>query len=254
VLASTGYSSVGCQISGNLLFTIYPDPTTKLTKLGFKSDQGAVVLAYLFMQLHISIAFAVILHPAFYIFERLVLGMHKRAADDIEALQYAAADTPADEIKDRNSKGSVVSIADIEKTHDHDAEEAAEYKGHELKYIPMRLAVMTALVVASIALKDHFLDLADFVGASAISVSCITLPIIFYFKKCWTSIPAYEKIAGLLVVVVCLVLGTYVTIKTGKSLFTPGKPDPNAPTFPFCHPEFQKNLYYNATAAKLGGN
>ncbi|GLD97405.1 hypothetical protein PINS_up006089 [Pythium insidiosum] len=62
VLASTGYSTVGCQISGNLLFTIYSNPQVGLTKLGFKSDWGMVVLAYLFMQLHIQIAFSVILH------------------------------------------------------------------------------------------------------------------------------------------------------------------------------------------------
>ncbi|GAB9477975.1 Amino acid/auxin permease, partial [Globisporangium polare] len=51
-LASTGYSAVGCQISGNLLFSIFPNAVTGLSRLGFRSDKGMAVLAYLFMQLH----------------------------------------------------------------------------------------------------------------------------------------------------------------------------------------------------------
>uniref|UniRef100_H3H577 Amino acid transporter transmembrane domain-containing protein n=1 Tax=Phytophthora ramorum TaxID=164328 RepID=H3H577_PHYRM len=124
VLASTAYSSVGCQISGNLLWSIYPDTETGLTTLGFASDWGAVVLAYLFMQLHITIAFSVILNPAFYICERIVLGMHKQSADDIEnnLMSYADAATPADvaehsEKESRASKRSFISVADNENVH-----------------------------------------------------------------------------------------------------------------------------------------
>ncbi|KAE8971682.1 hypothetical protein PR002_g26747 [Phytophthora rubi] len=53
-LASTAYSAVACL------------------------HWGVVVLAYLVMQLHITVAFSVIVNPAFYIAERLALGMHKR--------------------------------------------------------------------------------------------------------------------------------------------------------------------------------
>ncbi|GLD97377.1 hypothetical protein PINS_up006061 [Pythium insidiosum] len=248
-LASTGYSAVGCQISGNLLFTIYSNPQAGLTKLGFKSDWGMVVIAYLFMQLHIQIAFSVILHPAFYIFERLVLGMHKKKTDDIEALNYAASKTPGDDIAARQSKGSVVSMADIEKENDDEEEESAEYKGHELKYMSLRIVMIALLTLLSIVLKDHFLDLTDFVGASAISLSCIILPILFYLKKLWTQVPVWEKAAGLLVVIVCLVLGCYVTYKTGKNLFSPVHSKPTDPKFPFCADEFKFDLYYNASAA-----
>ncbi|EEY57431.1 Amino Acid/Auxin Permease (AAAP) Family [Phytophthora infestans T30-4] len=98
ILASTAYSAVGCQISGNLLFTIYPDADTGMTSLGFKSDWGAVVLAYLFMQLHITIAFSVLLNPVFYLSERLALGMHKKKQSDIESgLTYAEMGTSAKE-------------------------------------------------------------------------------------------------------------------------------------------------------------
>jgi hypothetical protein len=61
-----------------------PAVDTGLTTLGFASNWGAVVLAYMFMQLHITIAFSVILNPAFYITERLFMGMHKQLPEDIE--------------------------------------------------------------------------------------------------------------------------------------------------------------------------
>ncbi|KAG6612406.1 Amino Acid/Auxin Permease (AAAP) Family [Phytophthora cinnamomi] len=226
VLASSGYSSMGCQISGNLLFTIYPDTATGLTSLGFASNWGAVVLAYLFMQLHVTIAFAVVVSPAFYIAERLVLGMHQQntqerlPGDDVEAaISYDPTDEEA---------------------------EAAEYRGaNAIKYVLLRIAIVALQVLASVLLKDHFSDLSDFVGSSAITMSCIILPIVFYLKRCWTRVPMYEKVPALLVVFVCFVLGCYVTYLSGKELFAPSESDVN---FPFCAPKYQDNVYYNYTA------
>ncbi|KAJ0391568.1 hypothetical protein P43SY_010956 [Pythium insidiosum] len=249
VLAVMGYSAVGCQISGNLLFTIYANSTTGLTNLGFRSDWGAVVLAYLFMQLHIQIAFAVILHPVFYLFERVFLGMHSRHLDT-DDVDYATALTPQEKsIPADENKPSLVSLeADVQDTTEEE-DEAAEYAGRAMRYIPLRLVVISALTIISILLKDQFLDLADFVGASAISISCILLPIIFYFKKLWTTIPMWEKAAGSLVMVVCLVLSIYVSYKTGKNLFSP--PTTQGPPFPFCAGELKTKLFYNATEASL---
>jgi vesicular inhibitory amino acid transporter len=250
-LAGSGYSAVGCQISGNLLFSIYPDPVSGLTKLGFESSWGAVVMAYIFMQLHITIAFAVILHPAFFIAERLVLGMHQKKADDIEAL-YDQADTPGDKnaVIRKSSKHSVVSMADIEH-EDMYEDESANYKGQGvvLKYVVLRIVMVTILVIASIVLKDHFLELTDFVGASAITMSCIILPIAFYLKALWVKVPVYEKAAGIVVIVICMILGCYVTYKSGKGFFSPSSlaSGPDAPkiNFPFCAPEFEHVHYYD---------
>jgi vesicular inhibitory amino acid transporter len=250
-LASSGYSAVGCQISGNLLFSIFPNATTGLSKLGFHSDKGMAVLAYLFMQLHITIAFAVIVSPAFYLLERMVLGMHKKKLEDFE-VGYQDIETPAggEEIKPRASKGSVVSMADIERVEENDGgeAEAREYRGaNAIKYVILRVVVVAILVVASVALKDHFLDLQDFIGASAVTMSCIILPIVFYLKKLWNKIPMYEKIPAIIVVVVCFVLGCYVTYNSGKQLFNPDSTDPEI-LFPFCDADERRQIYYNATA------
>ncbi|RLN49091.1 hypothetical protein BBJ29_008747 [Phytophthora kernoviae] len=254
VLASTAYSAVGCQISGNLLWSIYPNSETGLTTLGFSSDWGMVVLAYLFMQLHITIAFSVILNPAFYIAERVVLGMHKPTPDDIENnLNYADAATPGDagersEKESRASKRSFISVADNENVHLNEPEaEAAEYRGaNALKYVILRIVIVMVLVIAAIVLKDHFSDLADFVGASCITVNSIILPIVFLLKKKWNSLPMWEKIPALTVIVVCFCLGCYVTYTSGENLFAPSDDDAD---FPFCAPEFENTVYYNYTAA-----
>ncbi|KAG2788928.1 hypothetical protein Pcac1_g2158 [Phytophthora cactorum] len=256
VLASTAYSSVGCQISGNLLFSIYPDADTGLTTLGFKSSWGAVVLAYLFMQLHVTIAFSVLLNPPFYLAERLVLGMHKKKEGDIEnAISYAEASTPAKDsianpsvnVSERRSKMSYVSVADAENPHfgDEDAETAEYHGANAIKYVLLRVGIIALLVILSIVLKDHFSDLSDFVGASCLSLNSIILPIVFLLKKCWSSIPMYEKIPALAVVIVCSILGCYVTYTSGKTLFSPTESDVE---FPYCDSEFENKVYYNYTA------
>ncbi|KAE9074083.1 hypothetical protein PF007_g25557 [Phytophthora fragariae] len=93
------------------------------------------------MQLHITIAFSVILNPAFYISERIVLGMHKSPVADVEnnLLNYADASTPVDvaECSEKQShtsrvskRRSFISVADNENVHLGDPEaEAAEYRG-----------------------------------------------------------------------------------------------------------------------------
>ncbi|EGZ20169.1 hypothetical protein PHYSODRAFT_492059 [Phytophthora sojae] len=204
VLSVVPFTSAGCQISGNILYTIYPDSSTGLTSLGFKPNWGAVVLAYLAMQLHITTAFSVLVNPAFYFAERVVLGMHKQT-------------------------------------------KPADYRGaNALKYIVLRVCMTVILVVMSILFKDHFSDFADFVGSSSLTMSCILLPVAFYVIKAWDTMPHVEKVAAIVVFVVCLVLGCYSTYTAGKNLFAPSDSDT---LFPYCEPEFENTVFYNYTAA-----
>ncbi|POM70026.1 Amino acid/auxin permease-like protein, partial [Phytophthora palmivora] len=102
------------------------------------------------------------------------------------------------------------------------------------------------LVILAIVFKDHFSEFADFIGASCITMNCILLPIVFYLIKAWERIAVYEKTAAGIVVVVCFILGCYVTYTTGKALFFPTENDAE---FPFCDAEFENKIYYNYTAA-----
>uniref|UniRef100_H3GW96 Amino acid transporter transmembrane domain-containing protein n=1 Tax=Phytophthora ramorum TaxID=164328 RepID=H3GW96_PHYRM len=249
ILASTAYSAVGCQITGNILFSIYPDSTSGLTTLGFKSNWGAVVMAYFFMQLHITIAFSVILNPPFYLAERLILKMHQKKEDDVEnALMYGAANTPSKDSDGRlSSKMSYISNADAENPYLDDIEaEAAEYRGaNAIKYVILRVVILVILVVISIIFRDHFSDFLDFVGASCITLISILLPIIFLLTKLWNEIPMWEKVPALFVVVICSFLGCYVTYTSGKALFAPTTSDV---PFPYCDSEYENEVYYNYTA------
>ncbi|KAE9204876.1 hypothetical protein PF002_g20135 [Phytophthora fragariae] len=234
VIGMVPYFSMGCQGGGNILYTIYPDTTTGLTSVGFAPRWGSVVIAYLAMQMHITIAFAVLLNPAFYIAERLVLGMHQQTSGDIESsVFYEEAGTPVEGLtkqsdivrisitSDRRSKTSFVpAAADHQPTgnHTHEAE-VAEYRGaNVIKYIVL---------------------------PSAITANCILLPTTFYLIKTWSEVPLYERIPAVTVLVVCLILGCYSTYTAGKNLFAPSDADA---TFPYCEPEYQNTIYYNQTA------
>lgn len=255
-LSILAYSTVGCQISGNLLFSIFPDSATGLTALGFQADRGVAVLAYLGMQLHITIAFAVFLHPAFYTLERLIIGMHQQPSYvDIESerVQRSAATTHYAISKriiqtdDSVLSSALVIDSVLPTTYE---EELAEYRNAAVafKYITLRIVLIGTLVAVAIVFHDHLSDFMDFIGASCISLSCIVLPILFYLKKLWAEIPLFEKTFAIVILVVCSLLGCYVTYRSGVDLFT--KPDHSKP-FPFCAAEFDKTLYYNSSSHRF---
>ncbi|POM75980.1 Amino Acid/Auxin Permease (AAAP) Family, partial [Phytophthora palmivora] len=228
-LASTAYSAVGCQISGNLLFTIYPNSETGLTNLGFAPRWGMVVLAYIFMQLHITIAFSVILNPAFYLSERRHfvsvpdIGEHGISGNLLFTI-YPNSETGLTNLGFAPRWGMVVlayifmqlhiTIAFVSSALHYSTctKEMAEYHGglNTIKYVVLRVIIIVILVVLAIIFKDHFSDFADFVGASCITVNCILLPSIFWLFKAWERIPLYEKVQIIIVTLVFYFLGFYV--------------------------------------------
>ncbi|RLN89255.1 hypothetical protein BBJ28_00008941 [Nothophytophthora sp. Chile5] len=265
-VAIAGYAAGGCQLSGNLLFSIVntSDPYSATT-LGFLADRGAVIMSYLFMQLHLSIAFSTILHPAFYMAERLVLGMHKvdplatdseeRDMEELEKMSYLSAASPfvgsqtaAPDLESNDNTVEEICATRLSTADDDEA--LSEYRGgaNMIRYILLRIALIAVLVVASILLRDHFLDLVDFTGATAITVCSLILPLVFYLKVFWTKLPIYEKAICITIVTICGVVGCYVMIYAGKNLFNP---DDETATFPYCSEEYQSDPYYvrNSTAS-----
>ncbi|KAG1709902.1 hypothetical protein DVH05_016916 [Phytophthora capsici] len=258
-IAIAGYAVGGCQMSGNLLFSVAntSDPFA-VTTLGFLADRGAVVMAYLFMQMHLAIAFSTFLHPAFYMFERMILGMHKvdeanLDADADEKMSYIASSTPAVPDLENNdhrvSRPRVSGRPSVTNTMIAE-EDLSEYTGggNVLRYITMRIALITVLVILSILLRSHFLDLVDFTGATFITLSSLIVPLVFYIKVFWNKIPAWEKLLCVGIATICTVCGFYVMIYAGKNLFNPD--DDDEATFPYCSAAFQDEPYYirNSTA------
>ncbi|TDH67825.1 hypothetical protein CCR75_006784 [Bremia lactucae] len=268
-VAIAGYVSGGCQLSANLLFSIVniADPSSP-SALGFVSNHGAVILAYLFMHVHVVIVLSTVLHPPFYMAERFLLGMHKEPVDATVNLQ-AEIDSN-DGYEDMRVKLStsvlVTSIheqaakhlksnddSDIEsqttfaqrklKEKEHDDAQLSDYSGsaNVFRYVILRLAIVAVLVVAAIGFRSHFLDLVDFTGASAITVCCLVLPLLFYIKVFWRELAIIERVIAVVVMFVCTGVGGYVMIDAGKKLFYP---ELDSVTFPYCADEYQSKPYY----------
>jgi vesicular inhibitory amino acid transporter len=269
-VAIAGYVAGGCQLSANLLFSVVniSDPSSA-SALGFVPNHGAVIMAYLFMHLHVVIVLSTVLQPPFYMAERLILGMHKDLAPAASLQQDGDNDDGWTELRDKlSTNGPVASEAgrDLEgnvdvdsdnetlsnsarREQEHDEAQMSDYTGptNVFRYVTLRLVIMAVLVAAAIGLRDHFLDLVDFTGASAITVCCLVLPLVFYLKVFWKDLPMYERAIAAVVIVVCSVVGCYVMIYAGKNLFNP---DSDSATFPYCAAEYQSEPYYvrNETA------
>ncbi|KAF0700063.1 Aste57867_9404 [Aphanomyces stellatus] len=243
-VAITGVSVVGCQIPGNLLFSISGAPT----KLGFTANRGGVILAMLFMQMHITVAFAVIMMPAFYIVERMLFGLHNHAFDADHSLepgydQHAA--TPADNKP----------IEKINLIEDHDLDSATyRQPGVYPKVAALRIVIVIACVIVSCVWKDHLLDLLDFTGASCIALCCMVMPMVFYLKHFGDRISLPERIWAYVAILMSLFLGGYVTYKSAGPLFNPpaastAAPKWDDPKFQFCPPDssYARIVYTNVT-------
>ncbi|KAG7377495.1 hypothetical protein PHYBOEH_000815 [Phytophthora boehmeriae] len=263
-IALAGYTAGGCQISGNILYSIVStDDPLGLAPLGFHADRGAVVMSYLFMQMHITIAFSTLMMPPFFMAERLILGMHESPAivqfgkeDELdvdleqEKHSYVQGSTPAEH---GVSQSSLVEKAEGRMSHLRVALEfneeiteqqlAAEYSGakNTLRYVALRIVIVVILVIIAVVLQDKFLDLQDFTGATAHTTNCLLIPLFIYLRIFWKSVPMYEKIASAIVIVACAFAGVYVAIHAGKELFSPSDDET---LFPYCYEELQDVPYY----------
>ncbi|EGZ22583.1 hypothetical protein PHYSODRAFT_249642 [Phytophthora sojae] len=251
-IALAGYTAGGCQISGNILYSIV-DTSNPLgvAPLGFSANRGAVVMAYLFMQVHISIAFSTMMMPAFYMAERLVLGMHKTARIvrfDAEQDQEGVEDL---ELQDKRSYVQVTTPKDMagrpsmaELGEEITEEQLREpYKGakNTLRYITLRITIIVLMVIVAVAAQDKFLDLEDFTGSTAHTVNCMIMPVLIYARVFWKKMSTLDKGASILVMVICGLAGFYMMIHAGKQLFTPSEDDT---AFPYCDVEYQDEPYY----------
>ncbi|OQR89039.1 Amino Acid/Auxin Permease (AAAP) Family [Thraustotheca clavata] len=223
IVSILGVFKVGCQIPGNLLFAITG------TKLGFTASRGGVILAFLFMELHIVIAFALVLFPAMFMAERIILGMHKQVVKDAEMIDL---ETPKDH----------------EGVHHEDPAAAYKAPGAYAKAAVVRTIMVAICVVIAIAFKDKFGDLLDFVGASATATCCMILPMAFYLKTFYTTLSLPEKTFAIFSILITTALAIYVSIKTGIALFSPTE---SSVAFPFCPEKYQQYVYTNRTHYKF---
>ncbi|CAI5710759.1 unnamed protein product [Hyaloperonospora brassicae] len=218
VVAIVGYTAGGCQLSGNLLFSLVnvADPRAA-SALGRRSTwPSASSLACTRRKRRSSAG------P-----KHRGASLANPATSDLEGNSYSASHTPPSGL-----------LADHKR-----AGAAYTGKGVVLRYVTLRLSLIAVLVAASIGLRTRFLDLVDFTGASAVTVCCLALPILFYLKVFWSELPMYERVVACLLVVVCTIVGCYVLVNAGRNLFHPAT-DAAGVNFPYCSAEFQVEPYF----------
>ncbi|CAK4080182.1 unnamed protein product [Aphanomyces euteiches] len=255
IVGITGVSVVGCQIPGNLLFSIAGQPTA----YGFSANRGGVILAMLSMQLHVTIAFAVIMTPGFYILERVLFGLHKYNFDAIHEVEaaYEGAETP-DAAEEKGEKPAEQGERTIDGVALHDLDSHTyRQPGVYAKVAAMRILIVAAAVAIACGWKNRLLDLLDFTGASCIAISCMILPIVFYLKHFGNRLSLPERIWAYLAVLVSIFFAVYVTYISAKPLFNPDEPSTAAPSwddvhFPYCKAgsSYQRIVYTNESYHK----
>ncbi|EGZ22584.1 hypothetical protein PHYSODRAFT_495612 [Phytophthora sojae] len=270
-VAIAGYTAGGCQLSGNILYSIVDTSNPMgLAPLGFSANRGAVVMSYLFMQMHITMAFSTLMMPPFYMAERLILGMHQNAPiirfdpdsdpahidEDFELQEkqsYVKVATPVELNNRQVSTSSLLDKSEGRISHLRAAIEFPEeiteeqlrapYQGakNKLRYVTLRLCILLVLVIIAVAAQDKFLDLEDFTGATAHTVNCMIMPLLIYLRIFWRKMSVLDKGVSMLVMVICGCAGFYVMIHAAKELFSPS--DDDTP-FPYCAAEYQETPYY----------
>ncbi|KAE9251325.1 hypothetical protein PF004_g2520 [Phytophthora fragariae] len=188
--------------------------------------------------------------PAFYMAERMVLGLHKtapivrfNAEQDQESIEQDL------ELQDKQSYVQVttpqaMSEKAVELNEEITKEQLREpYKGtkNTLRYITLRISIIILMVIVAVAAQKKFLDLEDFTGSTAHTVNCMILPVLIYMRVFWKKMSILDKAASILVMVMCGLAGFYVMIHAGKQLFTPSE---DATAFPYCDAEYQDEPYY----------
>ncbi|KAF0701370.1 Aste57867_8151 [Aphanomyces stellatus] len=240
LVAITGVSVVGCQIPGNLLFAVAG------SSLGFTASRGGVVLAFLAMQLHVTIAFGVLITPGFYILERCLLGVHQQQPHVLESLDendvgreadapgYDELDTPRAPTTTKHDPNPVVDrLAEHHNTDTRAYQEPGVYP----KVAALRIVILAGCVAIACAWKDRLLDLLDFTGASCIALSCMVLPIVFYLRHFGAAVSWPERLWAYTAIIVSLFLAVYVSVVSAQPLFSPNPTPPvtwDNVKFPYC--------------------
>ncbi|RHY17493.1 hypothetical protein DYB32_010511 [Aphanomyces invadans] len=180
-LGALGYAHFGCASPSNLLLAM-----SHLTQ-----RRRA---AYIAMQMHITIAFAVVVNPFFVTVEKTLFPQSAAKYDDADDQeQFNQIETPKEEI---------------------DASEpaAAKYSETTRRYIFRTLVVAGQCFLAMLT-QSSFSDVADLVGASVMNFCSVVLPLMLYYNLFKGEMSRPHKILCWIVIVVSMVLGIYSTIQ-----------------------------------------
>ncbi|RHY80494.1 hypothetical protein DYB26_009662 [Aphanomyces astaci] len=191
-LGALGYAHFGCASPSNLLLAMTHTSQRRRA-------------AYIAMQMHISIAFAVFLNPFFVTVEKTLfpISAAKDDAADARDRDFAQIETP-----------KVVPGLDDAQT----SAEGAKYSETVRRYIFRTLIVASQCFLAMLT-QSSFSDVADLAGASVMNFCSVTLPLMLYYKLFKAEMSKPHKILCWFVIVASILLGTYSTIQAIGRIF-----------------------------------
>lgn len=170
IIGSLGYYQYGCVSPSDLLTSM--------------SSGSVRTLAYVAFFIHIAIAFAVLLNPALYLFDRNIF--HQDDAD-----HYLEAASPK----------STVTRASF------------RWKSYAL-----RTGVVSIQVFIAMLLQGSFSNFADFIGATTITLSCIIIPCAMRLCIFSKQMRTFEKVICWCIIALASILGAYTAVMELKSI------------------------------------
>ncbi|CAH0514966.1 unnamed protein product [Peronospora belbahrii] len=175
-IALAGYTAAGCQLSGNILYSIVntSDPLG-LAPLGFSADRGAVVMA--------ASGSRYAQEPRDRCFQRRARPGKRgsRHGNLKEAVIHAKFDANGGgqasgvccKYSGEGERGrmSHLRVALEFGEEISEAKLSAPYRNNPLRHIALRLVIVAILVVVAVLARKRFIDLQDFTGATARTTS-----------------------------------------------------------------------------------
>ena len=224
----TGFVQYGCVAPHNLLRSM--------------ENRTAEILAQLFFFAHIAIAYAVILNPALYIFERSILGFYQVSEEGSTSScqkNYEKMKTPgrvplsecyekgresmangdlqdrASYVQDKRSIGGGAYSGELDLVHNSPRDGQGDQFpiAARLKSYALRTTVVSIQVLVAMLLQSCFDEFADFIGATSMTFSCIILPVAMYLKMFYHDMKWPERVACIIIMIVCCALGLLCATK-----------------------------------------
>ncbi|ETL89697.1 hypothetical protein L917_11403 [Phytophthora nicotianae] len=144
-IALAGYTAGGCQISGNILYSIVDNANPMgEAPLGFSPNRGAV--------------------------------------DRSNCVRFNDVEDIEEDLELQEKHSSVqVSTLHEEVT---EVQLRESYRGvkNTIRYITLRITIIVMMDIVAIAAQDKFLDLEDFTGSTAHTVNCMIVLVLIYLR------------------------------------------------------------------------
>lgn len=200
-----GVHQYGCVAPQNLLLSM--------------SNRVSEILAMSFFLVHITLAYAVYLNPAVFLFERMALGLHSEIQADDSELGKISVSSQHPRVESISVDATMFLGKENETPIDNKFVELVPFTPHQrMKSYILRTTVVSIQVFIAMLAQNSFDDIADFVGATCIAWGGIVIPCFIYWKMFSKSMSQPMKIIVLFIVSISIGVGFYSSYLSFKEI------------------------------------